>query len=134
MVKLSKQADYAIQFLLELAGQTDNAPLSLRKFSKDSNISFLFLQRIAGKLREADFVNSIQGPRGGYVLAKSVSEISLADIARVVDGEFNTIDCIKYNKKCALVHMCTKQGALNQINRDILNYLQNLTIDKYANI
>ncbi|MCF6276460.1 MAG: Rrf2 family transcriptional regulator [Candidatus Magasanikbacteria bacterium] len=132
MIKLSKELDYTIQFLIALSRQEENAPLSVRKFSKNTTISFLFLQRIAGKLREAEIVKSTKGVNGGYVLLKQLNELTLKDISEIIDGEQSIVECFKYNRNCKMVAECQTISVFQKINIDILNYLSSVTIDKYV--
>ena len=45
-----------------------------------------YLLDILGDLKRASLVRSKRGPDGGFVLARSAHDISLADIFRAVDG------------------------------------------------
>jgi len=46
-----------------------------------------FLETILTQLRRAGLIRSQRGPDGGFWLARPASEISLADIIRVIDGQ-----------------------------------------------
>ena len=80
MIKISKQVDYAFQLISELSKLEKNALLSLKTFSIKSNISFLFLQKIARSLRGAKIIKSVKGKNGGYMLVKKADKISVKEV------------------------------------------------------
>lgn len=45
------------------------------------------IRRVLGRLREAGFVVSRPGPRGGWQLLRSPEQTTLADVWRVINGE-----------------------------------------------
>ena len=77
MIKLNRQVDYAMQFIFRLSKAKNDQHISLKKFSTESNISFLFLQKIAKALRQAGLVRAELGPQGGYSLQKPIESITL---------------------------------------------------------
>lgn len=58
--------------------------VSLADIAERQDISLTYLEQLFRKLRKSGLVNSIRGPGGGYVLAQSVSDISIADIMTAV--------------------------------------------------
>lgn len=97
MLQISKQVDYAVQLLVELKKLEKDEYLSLKKFSKDKKISFLFLQRIARILKKTEIIKSKRGVLGGYFLNKEVKNLSLKKLIIIVDGFFGVSDCTKIN-------------------------------------
>lgn len=56
------------------------------QLAKAQQIPAKFLEAILTQLRRAGLVRSQRGPDGGFWLARSADEISLADIIRAIDG------------------------------------------------
>ncbi len=132
MVKISKQVDYAIQFLMKLAVDTDST-ISLRQFSSDHNISFLFMQKIAKKLREAKLVISYRGAHGGYGLNKAPETVSLIDIIESVEGPYNITECITNGVSCKKIETCNAKKPLVDIQIQITNYLKSTNLKTLIN-
>lgn len=132
MIKISKQADYALQFILAL-NKAQNRPLSLMKFSKESNISFLFMQKIAKRLRESDLINSEKGSAGGYTLARDISKMNLKELIQVVDGSVGTTACTKEGSKCYKEHNCVLKPKLQEINRELTGYMESVSLASFVN-
>ena len=84
-MKLSTKGRYAMVALADLAMAKDGSLLSLAEISKRQDISLPYLEQLFVKLRRSGLVESVRGPGGGYRLAKSPSDIRVADILGAVD-------------------------------------------------
>jgi Rrf2 family protein len=84
-VRLTAKADYAIRASAELAAAADG-PLKAERIAQAQAIPLKFLENILLDLKHAGLVHSQRGAEGGYWLARSAEEISLADVIRAVEG------------------------------------------------
>ena len=82
----SAKTEYACVALLELAANHgDPNPLRLKLIAEKHNISHRFLVQILLQLKASGLVESTRGASGGYHLARSPEQISIADVVNVVD-------------------------------------------------
>jgi Rrf2 family protein len=128
MIKISKQTDYAFQLILELSKLDKNAILSLKKFSIKSNISFLFLQKIAKSLREAGIIKSIKGQGGGYMLNKDIEKISIKEVIEAVDGSCGMVECVKEDSCCGKKDCCSIKDGMSKISTQMEKILENTSV------
>jgi Rrf2 family protein len=84
-MRISARADYAIRALVELAAAEPRA-ITGNELAAAQEIPARFLDNILVQLRATGFVSSQRGPEGGYRLARSADEISLAEIIRALEG------------------------------------------------
>lgn len=117
MIHVSKQVDYALQLLIALSKLEKDTFLSLRKFSSDSNISFLFLQRIARALKEADMIDATRGVHGGYFLITDPYKITLKELMEAIEGPFGITTCCK--ESCSREKGCSSKKVFLNINKQI---------------
>ncbi len=87
-MRLNARVDYALRAVVELAatGGSASRPVTAERLATAQEIPPKFLESILLQLRRAAIVHSQRGPDGGYWLAKSAEQITLADIIRVIDG------------------------------------------------
>jgi Rrf2 family protein len=85
-VKLSAKADYAVRAVLVLAAHEGEGPLKGELVARSQELPLKFVENILGELKHAGVVASQRGPEGGYRLAVPASDVSLADVIRIVDG------------------------------------------------
>ena len=123
MIILYKQISYALQFLIALKQLSSKRVLSLKQFSSQTGISFLFLQKIAKKLKSAGIITSCKGRSGGYVLNVKANQLSLYDIIKVFAGQTAIVPCV-FNSKACKVTNC-RNFKIMQLNNKIIGLLEN---------
>ena len=128
MLQFNKELDYALQLLCVLDEVKTNQCLSLRQFSQDRGISFLFLQRIARKLRQNGIIKSTQGACGGYMLDKDLKKLSLKQLIEIIDGPYAVVDCLKSGCLCPKSKVCQTHKIFKKINSSLAEYLDNVKI------
>ncbi|HXH08735.1 MAG TPA: Rrf2 family transcriptional regulator [Alphaproteobacteria bacterium] len=84
-MKISARGRYAVRGMLDVALNSRNFPTPLADISLRQAITISNLEQLFAKLRRAGLVRSVRGPGGGYFLAKSPHEITIADILRAVE-------------------------------------------------
>ena len=84
-MRISARADYALRACIELA-RADDITSTSDAIAQAQGISQQFVQRILGDMRQAGYVDSTRGGRGGYRLASPPEEITVADVVRAMDG------------------------------------------------
>lgn len=83
-VKLSREEQYGIMALVDLAYNLHGGPAQVKQIAKRQKIPQRFLEQIFAKLRQAEVVIGKRGPRGGYSLAKDPKEVRLEEVMRAL--------------------------------------------------
>ena len=84
---MSAGLDYALRAMIELAAATPQGrPVKADEIAERQAIPARFLAQLLAELRRAELVSSGRGYAGGYWLAVPPEQITVADIARVIDG------------------------------------------------
>ncbi|MFZ2189739.1 MAG: Rrf2 family transcriptional regulator [Candidatus Magasanikiibacteriota bacterium] len=130
MLQFTKEVDYGIQLISALTKLKGDDLLSLRNFSKDAKISFLFLQRIAKKLREAKIVKSTKGAQGGYQLDKEFKNLTIKNIVEALEGEYAVTNCLKKGCHCPKEGKCDSQKVFKAVNERLVKYLSELRLSE----
>ena len=84
-VQVNAKVDYALRALAELAN-AEAGPVKAETIAQAQAIPLKFLENILLELRHGGIVSSQRGAIGGYWLERPASEITLADVIRIVDG------------------------------------------------
>lgn len=130
MLQFTKEVDYGIRLLVALSKLKKENFLSLRSFSQASKISFLFLQRIAKKLREAGMIKSIKGAQGGYQLSVDFKKVTIKNLVEALEGEYAVVNCLKKGCECPNAVCCDSQKVFIEINKKLVSYLNNLKLSE----
>ena len=87
-MKLSAKTEYACLAMLQLAEDFDGGePVQIRRIAEEHGIPSRFLVQILLQLKGAGLVMSTRGAAGGYRLARSPLDISLAEVIDVMEGD-----------------------------------------------
>jgi Rrf2 family transcriptional regulator, cysteine metabolism repressor len=133
MIRFSRELDYAIQLIVKLAQLSNGELLSLKNFSEERDISFLFLQKIARSLKTSGLIKSVRGAQGGYQLAKAPQKIGLKDIIEAFEGKYAPVDCLR-GKKCKRMKDCPTRTFSARIHQDILDAMNKYTVKDMLDI
>jgi Rrf2 family transcriptional regulator, iron-sulfur cluster assembly transcription factor len=85
-MRVTTRTRYAIRALYDLAFHRQGEATQAKEIALAQKIPLRFLEQILQDLRRAGLVEARRGPRGGYALARTPAEISLADVLRAVRG------------------------------------------------
>ena len=85
-MRVSASLDYALRAMVELAAVAPDTPVKGDEIAARQGIPSRFLAQLLAELRRAELVGSGRGYAGGYWLAVPAAQITVADIARVIDG------------------------------------------------
>jgi Rrf2 family transcriptional regulator, iron-sulfur cluster assembly transcription factor len=118
-MRLTSKGRYAVRAMLDLTSHSNGNPVRLQEISTRQNISLHYLEQLFRKLRNGQTVKSVRGPGGGYVLARSMDEITVKDV----------LDCVGENINPAKDILGSESEMANTIEYHLSrNYFQNLGI------
>jgi Rrf2 family protein len=105
-MKLSTKSRYGTRLILDIAANCQDGPVRISETAARQKISVKYLERIVQVLKNAGYVKSKRGNKGGHLLAKPVGEITVGEIVRVLEGECFLVDCIGDASACANAASC----------------------------
>ena len=122
-MRLTTKGRFAVTAMIDLALNNNTGPVTLADISERQKISLSYLEQLFGKLRRRALVTSVRGPGGGYNLANSTDQVSVADIIVAVDEPIDATQCggkenCKDDKKCITHDLWT------DLNKHIFEYLR----------
>jgi FeS assembly SUF system regulator len=92
-MRLSHLADYAVVLMTAAARRPAGARLSATELATDTGVPLPTTRKLMGQLATAGLLDSARGATGGFSLARSATEISLADIVEAVEGPIAMTVC-----------------------------------------
>jgi len=127
MLALTKKTEYALIALTCLA-RADSHWVSAREISVQYGIPLALLMNSLKTLAQRGLIRSVRGARGGYVLARPASEISVETIILAVEGPVCLTQCIAERDgvprgKCEVRPACPVRGPVRSINAKLRSLL-----------
>ena len=127
-MRLNTQTRYATRVMLDLAQHYRKGSIAIRDISKRQEVSARYMENLMGPFRSAGLVRTERGNRGGYVLAKDPSEITMADIFRILEGTLPTVPCVEDPLFCHRESRCVTRLIWCKLQKSIEGVLRGITL------
>lgn len=128
-MRLSTRGRYALRMMADIARHGgDGLPVSLATVAARTDISRGYLEQLALALRAARLLKSVAGRRGGYLLARTPGEISLASVIEATIGPICVVDCVDSPEECPRAEDCECRLVYRLINSRITGVLDEYTL------
>lgn len=96
-MKLSAQEEFGIRCLLAIAKLPEGQTMTIEQISFAEGITYPNVSKVLRPLRNGGFIESVRGKKGGYILAKSPSQIRMDDVLRCLGGRiYDDKFCIRH--------------------------------------
>lgn len=126
-MRLTTKGRFAVTAMIDVAMHGQRGPVTLSAVSDRQKISLSYLEQLFGKLRRHNLVESVRGPGGGYNLAKSAEQISVADVILAVDEPIDATQC-GGNENCLDDKRCMTHDLWAGLNAHLFAYLRGVTL------
>ena len=127
MLRLSKLADYAVVVLVRLSSgepcQTSPGIAAVTGLPEPT------VAKVLKALSAGGLVRSQRGARGGYLLARPLAEIPLADVIGAIDGPVHLTACVEgSHSTCEAEHVCACRGQWDPVNDIVMQALGTISL------
>ena len=129
MVRLSRLADYGIVLLSYFVRDGESAMHTARGLAAESKLPLPTVSKVLKALGRAGLLVSHRGVKGGYVLARPPTAISVLEILRAIEGPIALTECSASSSQlCDLEVGCPVRSNWQTINGVVLGALEGLTL------
>ena len=129
MLRVNKASEYGV-LALGLIG-SENQPLSARQISDVLRLPFEITAKTLQKLKEEGLIGSTMGTHGGYNLTKPLTEISLVEVIRALEGPVALVECSDHSgKECLRNGSCSLKGGMLKLNHRLNELLESIKINE----
>ena len=106
MLQITRQTEYAIRGLQELARRESDTPVQLKSIAGSCEVSEAFLAKIFQMLAQSGIVKSHRGVKGGFSLGRPATEITLREVVEVCEGGIVLNHCLRAVDPCQNAENC----------------------------
>jgi Rrf2 family cysteine metabolism transcriptional repressor len=132
----STKAEYGVRVMVELARRAGQDPIPLAEIAAHDGLPLAYLEHLVARLRKAGLVDSRRGSRGGYLLARSPTDITMAEIVEALEGSIAPIECISEASDGSIVcsresdpgHVCPTKLLWTRVRFAIVHTLQETSL------
>ena len=131
-MKITAQEEYGLRCLLQLARVPQGQLVTVKAIAAREGLSTAYVEKLLRFLARAGLVHSLRGIKGGYVLNRPASTVTLGEIVRALGGMQTTEHlCHAYTgKQDACVHFsnCGIRSVWSGLTTHIQSFLDETTL------
>lgn len=127
-MRLTAFTDYALRTLVYLALEPDRLA-TIDQICAAYDIPKNHLSKVVHLLGSSGWVATVRGKGGGLMLALPPEEISVGQVIRLTENDFQMVECFdKANDRCVLSPACRLKAALREATAAWFAVLDPLTL------
>ena len=127
---LRRNTDYALRAMVYLARHYEDGLVTARQVSQKGDVPYQLASKLLQKLHKVGLVESSMGPKGGFRLSKSLSNISLLEIIETIQGRVQLSRCLIGKDICQHQKSCKVRAKLAELEKSINSYLGSVTLEE----
>jgi FeS assembly SUF system regulator len=131
MLRMSRLTDYAILLMTYLADHPDRVHAA-HEVADGAHLRLPTVSKLLRILAREGLLVSHRGVKGGYGLARSPDEITVAAIIRAIEGPIALTDCNVDAKGCEHEVLCRVRGHWQRINFAVRDALESISLSDMA--
>lgn len=129
-MKLSTRSRYGTRMMLDMARHYDQGPVQIGEIAKRQDISVKYLEQLIIPLKKANYVQSVRGPKGGHMLAKSPDRITVGEIVDLLEGGIYLTQCVENPGVCEKSEGCLTRSLWQEATRAMHDKLNAVTLSE----
>ncbi|MCF7818646.1 MAG: SUF system Fe-S cluster assembly regulator [Kiritimatiellales bacterium] len=129
MLRITKITDYGFILLAYMADKDPEQLHNAKDLSAVSGIALPTVSKVLKILTQGRILQSHQGSKGGYSLARTANKITAAEIIEAVEGPVAITDC---SSSDGCERNCQVSQSWQKINGAVIGALQALTLADMA--
>lgn len=130
-MRITTWAEYGVICALHLARRGAVGPVTGRDIAAQEKLPADYVEQILLRLRRADVVRSVRGARGGYMLARPATEISIRDVIQASELETFSLHCVTHpvgEDRCSASHDCSIRPVWMMLQKKIDDVLESVAL------
>lgn len=127
-MRLTTRTRYGTRMALDIAQHCGPSLVRIQDIAERQGVSVKYLEKLIKKLKEAGFVKSKRGPRGGHTLARPASEIPMGEVVRVLEGDDTLVDCRTGSDDCNRMDICLTRRLWDEAAEAMYERLNSYTL------
>jgi Rrf2 family protein len=129
VLKFSKKADYGLMAVHYIAFHQHDAVVNTKRIAEDLGIPGELLAKILQRLAKRKLIASVNGPKGGYVLARPPAQIRIGEVLRAIEGPLGLVNCYRA-LQCPQLERCNIRRPVLAIQNSIERFLDTVTLEE----
>ena len=128
MLRFTKRADYGLMAIHYIAIHDELGAVNAKRIAEEFAIPPELLAKILQRLAKQRLIVSQNGPKGGYVLARRPSDITVGQVVNALEGPINIVRCMEGESDCPQMARCNLRRPVQKIQVAISQMLNTMSL------
>ncbi len=131
-MRITTWAEYGLIVTLHLARRGGEDPVPARELAEAEALPADYVEQILLKLRRAGLVSSVRGARGGYLLARPASQVTVKDVVEAAEHRTFEVNCDVHpvsDERCHRHVGCSIRPLWRALQQRIDELLESVTLE-----
>lgn len=133
MRTISKRTQYALKAMISLGRRYREGPILIGTLAREETIPLKFLEGILLDLKGRGLLTSKMGRKGGYMLSRPPSAVTMGSIIRTIEGPLAPLPCASETayrpcEECTDIENCGTRIIMRQVRDAISDVLDRTTL------
>ncbi len=129
MLRFSKKADYGLMAIHYIAFHQHDGAINTKRMAEDVGIPGEPLAKILQRLAKRKLIASLNGPKGGYILAREPGKIKVGEVLRAIEGPLGIVRCYQ-SLRCPQLQTCNIRKPVWAIQASITQLLETMPLEE----
>ncbi len=129
LVHFSEAASLALHAMVLIA-KTKNH-VNVNSIAQEMGASRNHLAKVLQQLVKYNFLKSVRGPNGGFVLSKPADQITILEIYEAIEGKIDLPECPLDRKICPF-NKCLVDGLVRDVTAQFKKYFQEQSLEDFV--
>ena len=132
-MKISAQEEYGLRCILQLARAEQGSVVTVKEIAQKEALSTAYVEKLLRLLAKAGLVHSLRGVRGGYILNRPPSQVTLGEVVGAM-GQVPSTEHICHQftgtrQECIHFSNCGIRSVWSGLTTYIQGFLDHTTLD-----
>ncbi len=143
MIRLNRTTEYGLMALRHMSKKSSKtlpgSPeswTSAREIADHYGLPFEITAKTLQRLKESGIIHSAHGARGGYILQRSLNEVSLAEFLELMEGPHAVVACSGAEQPstndCEYGSRCEIKSFMDRLNSRLFKFLSGIQLAELA--
>lgn len=130
-MRVTTWTEYSLIISLHLARRGRTGPVAARELADAEKLPADYVEQILLRLRRAGLVESVRGAKGGYLLAKQPSAISVRDVMTASEHQTFEVNCASHPvdaERCSPESTCSIRPVWHALQQRVDDLLAGISL------
>lgn len=127
-MRLSQTSEYALRAVLHIARESNGRAVTATEIAEFLGVPRNYLSKVLDHLRQRGILTASRGPGGGFRMARTPAEITLADLIEPHDPISEERECLLGRSECRDSDPCAVHDRWREVSATITRFFHETTI------